>query len=77
MHLFHGMLSILKYIYIFKITPQIYIQFTKCKLKVWKIEQIILNLMHFNCVEIVQLRYTEVYLIVLKWNYCKYISGTL
>ncbi len=37
MHLFHGMLSILKYIYIFKITPQIYIQFTKCKLKVWKI----------------------------------------
>ncbi len=22
-------------------------------------------------------RYTEVYLIVLKWNYCKYTSGTL
>ncbi len=33
--------------------------------------------MHFNCANVVRQRYTEVYLIVLKWNYCKYTSGTL
>ncbi len=45
-----------------------------------KLEQLILYLMHFNCAEVVMKsnwRYTEVYLIVLKWNYCKYTLGTL
>ncbi len=49
-------------------------------LKSAKLEQIIVYLMQFNCVEVVlksNLRFTEVYVIVLKWNYCKYTSGTL
>ncbi len=49
-------------------------------LKSAKLEQLILYLMHFNCADIVlrsNLKYTEVYMIVLKWNYCKYTSGTL
>ncbi len=49
-------------------------------LKSAKWEQLILCLMHFNFAEVVLKSneiYTKVYLIVLKWNYCKYTSGTL
>ncbi len=42
-----------------------------------KLEQLILCLIHFNWAEVVLKWYTEVYLIVLKWNYYKYTSGTL
>ncbi len=44
------------------------------------LEQLMLCLMHFNCVEVElksKKRYTEVYLIVLTRNYCKYTLGTL
>ncbi len=36
------------------------------------LQTLVLYLMHFNCVEVVlksKWRYTEVYLIVLKWKY--------
>ncbi len=76
------MLSILQIhlhiIYLIKIPCNWY---TKLEfLKFSKLEQLILYLIHFNCAEVVlksNQRYTEVYLILLKWNYCKYTSGTL
>ncbi len=64
-----------------KSTMQLYFYYTKLVyLKSAKLEQLISYLMHFNCVEVVlksSWRYTDVYLIVLKWYYCKYTSDSL
>ncbi len=57
--------------YLFKYTKLV-------SLKSAKLEQLMLCLMQFNCGEVVlKSNYIYIYLIVLKWNYCKYASGTL
>ncbi len=56
-----------------KNTLQLYFWYTKLVyIKSDKLEQLILYLMRFNCAEVVLKSnkiYTEVYLLVLKWNY--------
>ncbi len=82
---FYFVLSILEihlHIYVLnKNTLQLYFWYTKLVyLKSAKLKQLILWLMHFNCAEAVlksNQKYTEAYLIALKWNYCKYSSGPL
>ncbi len=79
LHYIYFMLRINTYTYgiihthILKNTLQLYFWYTKLVyIKSDKLEQLILYLMLFNCAEVMLKSnkiYTEVYLLVLKWNY--------
>ncbi len=56
MRLFHGMLSIQNTFTYLKLPRKYTFNLLNVNLKSEKLEQIILNLIHFNCVEIVQLK---------------------